>query len=111
MSELITTPVMYVLRRGLPQKHVEAAVDALSITPVVGAVITDHEDAKTALQFAPMVFFAENDLLALQLARAWAEQTQRPMLVISPKPEYLEAVYFDGHTESISAEFQSALAN
>ena len=111
MSELITTPVMYVLKRGLPSKMVEAAVGALSLTPVVGAVITDHEDAKTALQFVPLVMFAETDLLALQLGRAWAEKTQRPMLVISPKPEYLEAVYFDGHTEAVAATVEDALAN
>lgn len=102
---------MYVLKRGLPQNMLEAAVGALSLTPVVGAVITDHEDAKTALQFAPMVMFAESDLLALQLARAWAEKTGRPLLVISPKPEYLEAIYFDGHTESVASTVEDALAN
>lgn len=111
MSEVVTTPVMYVLKRGLPQNMIEAAAAALSLTPVIGAVITDHEDAKTALQFAPMVMFADSDLPALQLARSWAEQTQRPLLVISPKPDYLEAVYFDGHAEAVNFSVEDALAN
>lgn len=103
MSELITTPILYVLRRGLPQKQLDAVMDALSITPCVAVVISDLEDAKVAWNFAPMVMRAETELLALQVARHWAEKTQRPLLVIG-KADFLDAIYFDGHIESLNPE-------
>ena len=101
MSEVITTPIFYVLGRDLPRQYVDAAEVALTLTPCAAVVISDLQDAKIAWAFAPMVLRADTDLLALQLARQWAVKTQRPLLVIG-KAEFLDAVYFDGHTESVT---------
>ena len=96
-------PLFYVMKRGLPQKYLDAIADALCITPCQAVVISDLQDSHVAWNFAPMVMRADSDFMALTLAREWAQRTGRPLLVIG-KAEFLDAVYRDGHTESVHSD-------
>jgi hypothetical protein len=94
-------PLFYVMARGLGIELLDQIEAALSITPCQAVVISEYGDAEVAWKFAPMVMRAESELLALSLAREWAIRTGRPLLVIG-KAELLDAVYKDGHVESVT---------
>lgn len=93
-------PLFYVMARGLEQKFLDAIGDALCLTPCQAVVISDLQDASIAWNFAPMVMRADSEFIALTLAREWAIRTGRPLLVIG-KAEFLDAIYRDGHVESV----------
>jgi len=101
LPELVLSPLFYVMARGLDRKTIDAVEAALSLTPCQAVIITDLHDAEIAWIFAPMVMRADSELLALSLARETATRTGRPVLVIG-KAELLDAVYKDGHIESVS---------
>lgn len=108
MTEAIP-PLFYVMARGLEQKYLDAIGDALCMTPCQAVVISDLQDASIAWNFAPMVMRADSEFMALTLAREWATRTGRPLLVIG-KAEFLDAIYKDGHTESVGLP-QDAISN
>jgi hypothetical protein len=89
------------MARGLDRKTIDAVEAALSLTPCSAVVISDLHDAETAWIFAPMVLRADDEIMAIALAKEWAARTSRPILVIG-KAELLDAVYKDGHVESVS---------
>jgi len=109
-EQLIVSPLFYVMKRGLEDRFLDAIEDALSITPCQAVVISDTNDASTAMRYAPMVLRADDDVTALAVAREWALKTGRPLLVIGAA-DFLEAVYPDGHTETIGSEHVSAVSN
>jgi hypothetical protein len=97
------------MKRGLEDKYVEAVEAALSITPCQAVVVSDFADAPIGLRFAPMVIRSDDDVTALAVARHWALSTGRPLLVIG-QADFLDAIYPDGHTESVQAE-ANAISN
>lgn len=101
LPELVLSPLFYVMARGLDRKTIDAVEAALSLTPCQAVVISDLKDAEIAWIFAPVVMRAEDEFMALTMAREWATRNGRPILVIG-KAEILEAVYKDGHTESVT---------
>lgn len=100
MTEAIP-PLFYVMARGLEQKYLDAIGDALCMTPCQAVVISDLRDAATAWNFAPMVMRASDELLALRIARETAMRNGMPVLVIGNAAGILDAIYKDGHTESV----------
>lgn len=96
------------MKRGLEDKYVEAIGVALSITPCQAVVVSELTDAAIGLRFAPMVLRADDDVTALAVARHWALNTGRPLLVIG-KSDFLDAIYPDGHSESVESESSIAL--
>jgi hypothetical protein len=96
-------PLFYVMARGLETKHHDAICNALFLTPCQAVVISDLADAEAAWKFAPMVMRADSEFMALTVAREWAQRTGRPLLVIG-KAEFFDAVYRDGHTESVRTD-------
>lgn len=101
MEPEILQPLFYVMARGLDRKTLDAIEAALSLTPCQAVIVSDLRDAEIAWNFAPMVMRADSELLALSLARETATRTGRPLLVIG-KAELLDAVYRDGHIESVA---------
>lgn len=110
MTEIVASPLFYVMKRGLDEKYVQAVQAALAITPCQAVVVSDLADAEVAWKFAPMVMRASDDFMALTVARHWATNTGRPLLVIG-KADFLDAIYPDGHTEKIDSDVMNALSN
>lgn len=98
VTEIVISPLFYVMARGLDDKTLEAIEGALAITPCQAVVISDLRDAGVAWRFAPMVIRADDEFMAVTMAREWATRTGRPLLVIG-KAELFDAVYKDGHIE------------
>jgi hypothetical protein len=98
----LEVPLYYILRRGLQPEQVEAAALTLSITPCQAVFISNHIDAELALHFSDQVFSADSEALAILLAKRWAEDIGRPMLVVGDA-EFIDAVFPDGHREAIVA--------
>lgn len=93
-------PLFYVMARGLDIRYLDAIEAALSLTPCSAVVISRPQDAEEAWKFAPMVMRADDEILAIALAKEWAVRTGRPILVIG-QAKFLDAVYRDGHIESV----------
>lgn len=94
-------PLFYVMARGLDQKHLDAIGDALCLTPCQAVVISDLLDSAIAWNFAPMVMRASDELIALKIARETAIRNGMPVLVIGNAKGVLDAIYRDGHVESV----------
>lgn len=93
-------PLFYVMARGLDTPYLDAIEAALSLTPCSAVVVSRLQDAEIAWRFAPMVMRADDEILAIGLAKEWASRTSRPILVIG-QAKFLDAVYRDGHVESV----------
>lgn len=93
-------PLYYIVKRGLPESQIETIKAALSVTPCQAVVISNLSDESLAIHLAPVILTAKDDAVALDLARQWAERTERPLLVIGTA-DLLDAVYPDGHQESV----------
>lgn len=93
-------PLFYVMARGLDLPYLEAIEAALSLTPCSAVVVSRLQDAEIAWRYAPMVLRADDEILAIALAKEWAARTCRPILVIG-QAKFLDAVYRDGHIESV----------
>jgi len=96
----LEVPLYYIVRRGLQPEQVEAAALTLSITPCQAAFISNHVDAELALKFSEQVFSADSDATANLLAKQWAQDIGRPMLVVGDA-DFIDGVFPDGHREAI----------
>jgi hypothetical protein len=99
--EYILSPLFYVMARGLDRKTLDAIEAALSLTPCHAVIVSDLRDSEIAWNFAPVVMRADNEFVALTLAHETATRIGRPVLVIG-KAEILDAIYKDGHKESVT---------
>lgn len=96
------------MARGLDEQTLDKIEGILAITPCQAVVISDLRDAGVAWRFAPMVMRADDEFMAITMAREWATRTGRPLLVIG-KAELFDAVYKDGHIEHTHKKEESAI--
>ena len=106
MLDDVQVPAYYILSRSIDESRISSAVDALSITPVVCALITDPNDAKLAVHFTRDIIGALSIEDARSVALAINEVSQRAVLVIgdtgtSTDAGALTSVYPDGSTQEI----------
>jgi hypothetical protein len=92
-------PAFYVVNRGLPPEHARFIADALSITPVTVAIISDLADAPLAHELCGNILRAADSDEALEIAMT-ISGTDRPLVV--GEAGVLDAVYPDGRREEVS---------
>src|SRR5690242_20554396 len=96
MEDLIDQPAFYILNRSFPREHVRHAADALSITPITVAIVSDPADVPLALELTPSVLRACCEEEALEMAMTIG--TENRALVVG-EADVLDAVYSDGRRE------------
>ena len=97
----LALPTFYILNRECPLEHARYIKDVLSITPIVGAIISDQRDYPLAMMFTDSVLHAETPERAQELAIELVEQDGVLPLVIG-QADMLDAIYPDGRKESVA---------
>jgi len=101
-NQIVEIPLYYIVKRGLTAEQADAAMAVLSLTPCQAAFITNPVDAVLACHFTQQVISADADATAMKLARRWAEDIGRPMLVFGDA-DFIDAVFSDGRKEAVVA--------
>lgn len=101
MVHEIEAPLFYVVKRGLSPEEIDAVRASLSITPCQAVFISKTEDHDLAWRFSDQVMMAVDEETALLLAKRWATDIGRPMLVVGTAA-LLDAVFADGKREALT---------
>jgi hypothetical protein len=99
----IQVPAFYVVSRKLKKEHAGPILRALSITPVVAAVISDVLDADLALSFSPQVFRRPTEADSCEFAMRLSVDNQIPVLVVGTA-DVLDAIYVDGTRAKVACD-------
>lgn len=98
----VQVPAYYILSRSIEESRIPAAVDALSITPPVCAVVTDIVDAQLAHQFSRDILQASSVANAREIALAINADAHRAVLILTDTKVPLTAIYADGPAQEIA---------
>jgi hypothetical protein len=98
----IQTPAYYVLNRNISTEEVQAVLNALRITPVICAVISNVMDAELAMVCGSKVITAGSEIEAHRVAMQIALDSNWPTLVIG-EANLLDAVYADGTKQEVAS--------
>jgi hypothetical protein len=99
----IRIPAFYVLNRNMDREQAALVLQALRITPVFAALVSDIRDAQLAITFAPQVLRANTEEDAYKVALAISAEKQMPCLILGTA-NFLDAVYHDGQREQVAAQ-------
>lgn len=96
----IILPSYYVVARTLTQAQEYAVRQALSVTPIVCAIISSPMDAEHAHTFSEEIVSVIKAADAHILAKQLADRTGQPVLIVGDA-DVFEAQYPDGTKENI----------
>lgn len=97
----LSLPIYYVVSRELPVEQAPFILKALSITPIVGVIISSVLDAQLAFSMADEVIRVHSDNEAHLLAQKLSKELNQPLLVVS-EAGLLDAVFEDGKREPVA---------
>ena len=99
-TDEITTPLYYVVSRTLTSAQEYAVRQALSLTPIVCAIVSSPLDAEHAHTFSEEVFSVSSAADTHLLAKQLADRTGQPALIVGDA-DVFESHYSDGTKEKI----------
>ena len=94
-------PQAYLLSRTALPDEINQVIQALSITPLYFAIVSDMRDVPLAAQFGIEVLKAQNEAEALEIAANVFTENAMPSLIVSSSAG-LTAIFADGKRESIN---------
>lgn len=93
-------PSYYIVSRKMGKDQIGPILNALNITPVYTAIISDIHDAELGLCFSAQVMRCQTEDSSCEVARAMSQEQRMPILVVGTA-DILDAVFIDGHKEQV----------